>query len=432
MLVLFAFQRKVFPQTTKHVVIITIDGFRPDFYMDKEWGMVNLLEMKENGIYAKGVNSTFPTLTFPNHTTIITGQRSKNHGVYYNAPFDGSEWYWYAQDIKVPTLWDLAKKEGLITASVNWPVSVGAPIDYNIPIIKEKGRPQLEVIKEFSNPKGFLDEIERNATGILSHEDMVVSGNLIAMDENVGRASAYILRRYKPSLMTIRFSSIDHFQHKEGRNGPTVKKAVAGVDRALRNIIESLERGGVLKESTIIVTGDHGFVDVHTTIYPNVWLREAGLIMDKKFWKAKFYTTGGSAFLMLRDKNDESTKFKIREILEELPHSHRKLFKVVEKEVLTEMGTDPSPVLALAGQKGIRFGGRITGNDIGPAKGGSHGYFPDFNEIQTGFVACGAGINKGNVISEMGLEDIAPIVSALLGLPLKTNEGVLMEGVLSD
>ena len=79
---------------------------------------------------------------------------------------------------------------------------------------------------------------------------------------------------------------------------------------------------------------------------------------------------------------------------------------------------------------GICWSASITGEVFKAVKGGTHGYFPDFKEIQTGFIASGAGIKKGTVIPLMGLEDIAPLVAKLLGLDLPTAEGMLYPGIL--
>ena len=425
-----------FSQQSEHVIIISIDGFRPEFYLDPSWGMVNLRQMKEEGAAARSVESRFPTVTFVNHTTIITGELPITHGILYNAPFEpkgqSSEWYWFAKDIKTPTLWQAAKAKGMRTAAVNWPVSVGGDIDYNIPIVKEKGVPQLEVIAKYATPEGFFEEIQEFATGRLEAEDFVVQKNLTVMDANVGRISSYILRKYKPSLLSIRLSSIDHFQHHTGKNSPMVRTAVAGADRAIREIMEALERAGIKEKSTIIVTGDHGFVDTHTSLSPNLWLKEAGVFTDTENWKAQFHTVGGSAFLMLKDSRDMKTVQKVRTILASLPESQKKLFRIIERKSLDSLGVDPRPSFGLKAAPGIVFKNNISGDLIGSHRRGTHGYYPDLPQIKTGFVVYGAGIRKGMEIDYMGLEDIAPLVAELLGLDLRPEAGILLKGLLEQ
>src|SRR5438477_4709547 len=98
----------------------------------------NIRRLTEGGSYAEGVEGVYPTVTYPSHTTLVTGRMPAEHGVYSNlssrvAGENPRDWYWYAKVIKVPTLWDEAHKAKLTTASVFWPVSTGADIDWDIP-----------------------------------------------------------------------------------------------------------------------------------------------------------------------------------------------------------------------------------------------------------------------------------------------------------
>lgn len=94
------------------------------------------------------------------------------------------------------------------------------------------------------------------------------------------------------------------------------------------------------------------------------------------------------------------------------------------------MEADPQAMLALTGEQGISFNNNADGPLLKPAKGGAHGYFPDFREIRTGFVASGAGLGSGVVLPEIGLEDVAPLVAKLLGIELKQAEGLVYPGSL--
>src|ERR1700759_4943009 len=105
----------------KHVVLITIDGSRPDFYLDPSWHADNIRALMAGGAYAKGVNSVFPSMTYPSHTTIVTGVQPARHGVYYNTGPYGI--YWNDSSIKVPTLWGAAQQRGMVVAALLWPVS---------------------------------------------------------------------------------------------------------------------------------------------------------------------------------------------------------------------------------------------------------------------------------------------------------------------
>src|ERR1700712_333889 len=75
-------------QKDRHVVLITVDGFRPDFYLDPSWNTPNLQQLKKDGVFADGVNSVFPSMTYPSHTTIVTGVHPAQHGIYFNNMFE--------------------------------------------------------------------------------------------------------------------------------------------------------------------------------------------------------------------------------------------------------------------------------------------------------------------------------------------------------
>lgn len=420
---------------SKYVVLISIDGFRPDFYLEEKWPAPNLKLMAEEGTYALGVRSVFPSVTYPSHTTIITGAYPATHGIYYNSPFepDGEtgRWYWESNLIQTETLWDAVRKSGKKSASLIWPVSVGAPIDYNIPEVwtLDKSYGRIQPMRDNETPKGLLEEMELAVLGKM--DTITFNGDYLNREDRTGEMGAYLLEKYQPNLMTIHLIATDHFQHEQGRNGHKVHTALAAADRAIGKIIEAAERSKILDQTTFIITGDHGFVDIHSALSPNIWLQEEGLLGgDKATWKAKFHTSGAAAFLMLKDKNDKATLDKVRKKLNSLPDALKKLFRVVERSELDTIGADPNVVLALAPIPGVAMSGSNNGGIITPRSGGTHGYFPDFKEIETGFVAWGAGISSGKEIPKIGLEDIAPLISELLDLDFKRKNGILYPGIL--
>ncbi|CAM4237167.1 alkaline phosphatase family protein [Zobellia nedashkovskayae] len=423
----------------EHVVLISVDGFRPNFYLKDKWPTPNLKKMVREGVAADGVRGVFPSVTYPSHTTIITGAYPAEHGVFYNSPFEEGgqtgRWYWDSKLIQTKTLWHAVKEAGKTNASFIWPVSVGAPIDYNIPEfwLLNKDVSRIESMRTKENPKGFLEEMEIAVLGKLN--DNTWNGDYLNREDRTGEMAAYTLEKYKPNFMTLHLIATDHFQHEQGREGEKVFTAIAAVDRAVGKIMEAADRAGILGKTTFIVTGDHGFVDVHSALNPNIWLVEEGLMEDshdRGDWKAAFHTSGASAFLLLKDKNDKKTISKVRAKLNDLPPSIKKLFRVVDRKDLDAIGADPNAVLALAPIPGIAMSSGTKGNILSPRRGGTHGFFPDFKEIETGFLAFGAGVTKGKKIEKMGLEDIAPVVSELLELDFQTKNGILYPGILTQ
>ncbi|WP_395377428.1 alkaline phosphatase family protein [Marinicella sp. W31] len=421
----------------KHVVLVSVDGFRADFYLQEKWPAPYIKEMAQEGVHALGVRGIFPSVTYPSHTTLVTGALPKHHGIYYNSPFEpegySGRWYWENSWIQTETLWDAVKKADMTSAAFFWPVTVGAPIDYNVPEVwsLEKGYGLLGKTREHQTPKGFIEELEREVTGQLNSKTF--SGDYLNREDRTGEMAAYTLETYKPNFMAVHLIATDHFQHDEGKNGPTIPKALAATDRAIGKIIEAATRAEILDDTVIIVTGDHGFVDVHSALSPNVWLVEAGLMEDKRDrgdWKATFHTTGASAFLILKNPKDRKTLRKVREKLASIPDNMKKLFRIVERDELDRIGADPNAALALAPVPGVDISWSSRGPVLKPKSGGTHGFFPDFKAIETGFVVWGSAVAENKMIEHMGLEDIAPLISQLLGLDFTAKDGILYPGIL--
>src|SRR5580692_7186599 len=131
-LIFFAFASPALAQPS--LLVISLDGMRPDYVLKAdEHGLKipHLRRMLAEGAHATGVRGVLPTVTYPSHTTIMTGVWPAKHGIYVNTTFDPlgknlGGWYWYAEDLKVPTLWEAAAKAGYVVGSVSWPVTVGA------------------------------------------------------------------------------------------------------------------------------------------------------------------------------------------------------------------------------------------------------------------------------------------------------------------
>jgi predicted AlkP superfamily pyrophosphatase or phosphodiesterase len=420
-------------QHSKHVILISIDGLRPEFYLDAKWPTPNLQHLKAGGLYAQRLKSVFPSYTYPSHVAMLTGAMPARSGIYYNAPVGSTgDWNWFMKDIKVPTVWQALKAKGLSTSAIQWPVSVGEGITYNIPEIwdKDHGEDRISETRKYAT-KGLIEEIEQNATGKLDSVNM--NEEFSSMDANAGRMASYIFKTYKPAFMALHFASADSKQHEFGRESEELKLALANIDNSIGGILETIERSGLKDSTTILIVGDHGFMDIHDAVRPNVWLKMNNLLDTK----AKFQPSGGSAFLYLKNKNDKQTLDKIKKLLQDLPYSQKKLFNVYDRAKLDEMGADSSAALALAAVPGIFFSGASvdrSGNTLkdalGAAGGGHHGYDPNFPEMATGFIGYGAGINKGIVIPIMGVEDIAPLITTLLGVEFNSPDGILLPSII--
>jgi hypothetical protein len=425
---------------TDHVVLISIDGLRPNIYRDERWPAPVLHELALAGAIALNARSVFPALTYPAHATIVTGALPVHHGITYNEPFEplggSGRWLWEASAFRSPTLWDAVRSAGGTTAAISWPVTVGAPIDWNVPDVWSPDNPaSIAPIRAATTPIGLFDELEREATGRMS--DATFSLDSLGREDAVGAMAAYLFARYRPTLTLMHIIGLDHVGHRLGLDNPRARRAVAAADRAIARVLETVERLGLVERTTFVVTGDHGSVDVHTALLPNVWLREAGLVSSPAAnpWRVRFHASGGSAFLRLQASADSAdgaqTVASVRAMLDQLPQGVRALFKVIERAELTSLGADPEAPIALGATAGVVFSADERGPAIQAAHGAGHGYLPSLSEMMTGFVASGAGVHPGAVVPLLPLEYIAALVAALLNIDLPDVDGIVLPGLLS-
>src|SRR3954471_7173932 len=153
------------------LVVVSIDGMHPGYISDADQYHLKipvLRRLYRTGAHAPGVRGVLPTVTFPSHTTLVTGVWPARHGIFNNTIFDPEgkdlgDWYWYSEDIRVPTLWKAAADAGYTVGSVSWPVSVGAPgITYNIPEYWRTFTAQeMKLLRALSTP-GLMDELEKD------------------------------------------------------------------------------------------------------------------------------------------------------------------------------------------------------------------------------------------------------------------------------
>lgn len=428
----------------EHVVLISVDGLRPEFYLDPAWPAPFLQRMAREGARAREVRSVFPSQTYPAHTTMVTGVLPGRHGIHYNRPFEGAtssgRWQWYADSIRSPALWDRTDAAGLTSAGFSWPVSVGAPLTWSVPEIWPAGgyENRIDLLRRHASPPGFLAELEREATGRLVAYDSAGPTNRWDppwWDERTADMAEYALMRYRPRLTLVHLVAVDNAQHDLGREHHRVREAVAMADRIVARLAAAVERVGIGPRTAFLVTGDHGHLSRSVSVAPNVWLAEAGMLEagEGGEWRARFHVEGGGAFLHLRNRDDGEAVDRVREVLASLPAAERRLFRVLEPRELEAARADPAVPLALTALPGAYFDWRSTGPVLRPMGGAGHGYWPEVHpHIHTGLVAWGAGIRPWARVPRMGLEDVAPLVAELLGLELQTAEGVLWRGLLTE
>jgi Type I phosphodiesterase / nucleotide pyrophosphatase len=418
----------------EHVVLISVDGLRPEYYLDPAWPAPAMRQLYLRGAHARAVRTIFPSLTYPAHTTLATGALPARHGVIHDretAAVESPRWLRDERLVRVPALWDAVRAAGGTTASLYWPLTAGGPIDWNVPEIWADDA-TLEEIRAAAHPPGLLDELEREATGRLTPENF--GNRLLAHDPRVAAMAAYLLERYRPTLLLAHTQATVQVPQEPDWRNPRRARAVAASDLVVSLVLEVIERTRAWDRTAVIVCGDHGMMEVHTQLRPNVWLAAAGLRGEKiegHPWRATFHALGGSAFLDVGDPAEENTAA-VRRVLDGLPRSTRETFRVVERDELERLGSDPEAPLALAAAPGFEIDDRGEGPALQPNLGMTHGHHPEQPEMNTGLVAAGAGIRAGAAVPLLPLTCVAPLVAALLGLDFHAPDGELYPGLVED
>src|SRR4029077_2187832 len=245
------------------LLMISIDGLRPDYVTaaDAHGAKIpNLRRFLKEGTYAEGVQGVIPTVTYPSHTTLVTGVWPAKHGILANTVVDPLQknhegWYWYAEDIRVPTLWDAAAQAGRTTASLQWPVTVGAKITWNIPELWRAGTPEDAKLIHAVATKGLMEEAAAEIGDYRGGSDTSAEG-----DEVRGKYAVWILEKKHPRLLLLHLTALDHIEHETGVFSPeslAIMERQDAVIGSVRAAAETVAPG----RAVVAVVSDHGFVN---------------------------------------------------------------------------------------------------------------------------------------------------------------------------
>lgn len=422
------------PQARPRALVVSIDGLTPRHYREaaaRGIAIPNLARLVAEGASADGVDGVLPTLTYPSHTTLSTGVKPIEHGIVSNRVFDPFEksdgaWYWFAKDIRVPTLLTAARTKGLRTAAVSWPVSLGLEADFNMPEFwrgSSKHPYDVRFLEQFSTP-GLLDAVGKARGRPLPafHE---------LRDTDRIDVACWILEQHAPELMLVHVFDLDFSEHDFGPMAPEVLRELEVTDALLGRLLASLEKAKTRDTTLIAIVSDHGFVATSTTIRPNVWLADAGFVkLDPRGqvidYRAIFHADGGSASLRLRDPADAATLAAVRRLLEaKLGDPASGIERILDAASAAKLGG--AGELVLDARDGFEFAGAPRGAWTEPArKKGQHGYAPLRESIRAGLVIAGPGVAQGS-LGVVPMTSIAPTVARHLGLELSPLAGAPLD-----
>ena len=415
------------------VLMISVDALRPADVLEADrrgLKLPNLRRLLAEGAHATGVRNALPTDTYPNHTTLITGVWPARHGIADNVVFDPLRanlggWYWYASDIKVPTLWDAAHQAGLRVASFSWPASVGAAsIDDNLPEYwRAKTADDLKLIRALSTP-GLVAALEK-ATGLPML--MAVGGSIQADDGRATYAAAEIAARH-PALTTVHLNALDSAQHRYGPGSPEAKAVLEKLDA----IIGWLAAAARTAEPDLVVAvvSDHGVQPLAHDVNILRAFVDAGLItLDPKTGKVSAWEAmpwgAGSPPVYLARPDDPALKARVAALLVKLagePDLH--INRIADAAEIARMGGVPRAAFWIDFKPGYEAGDDVQASRLSPsAEKGEHGYFPEQAEMRAAFLISGPGIAAGRSLGEIDMRDIAPTLAKALGVALPGADG---------
>jgi predicted AlkP superfamily pyrophosphatase or phosphodiesterase len=350
------------------------------------------------GRHAQGVVGVYPTVTWPSHTSLITGVRPDQHGILGNrrGRQEGGDYYWTAGFLKAPTLWQAAHDRGWTTAAVTWPVTVGAPITFNLPEYFQRrngGGMDLESVAAKATP-GLVEEI---ASSYPSFPQQWVD------DRTRTLAVLYLLQRKQPDLVLVHLVDLDSEEHDQGPFESNAKAVLEATDELIGGMLAVLPGG-----YNFALVSDHGFERVDKIANLPVLLAQNGITGEILSMGGIAATSDPKVAALLR----QSAKKPETGIGREIPH-----------EELVQYAPQLSAMIAVfEPAEHVMFGAAAKGPYFGPpSEKGNQGFWPLLRDYRSVFLIFGPGIKPG-VEPEIQMISIAGRLSAPLGFPFPESQ----------
>ncbi|KAM7519609.1 hypothetical protein LguiB_018571 [Lonicera macranthoides] len=375
------------------VLLISSDGFR--FGYQYKTNLPNINRLIRNGTEAElGLIPVFPTLTFPNHYSIVTGLYPPYHGIINNDfqdPVTGENFTMKSHQPKWwlgEPLWETVANHGLKASTYFWPGSEVHKGSWTCP---------SNYCQNYNESVPFEDRVDT----VLKYFDLPSSE--------------------KPVFMTLYFEDPDHQGHKFGPDHPEITKAVVRIDSMIGRLISGLEKRGVFEDVTIIMVGDHGMVG--TCDKRLIYLEDLAPWIEISTDWIQSYTP----LLAIRPLGDYSPSEVVKKINEGLGSGkveNGEYLKVYLKEDLpsrlhySESDRIP-PIIGLV-DEGFKVEMKRS-----EAKecGGAHGYDNEFLSMRTIFIGHGPQFARGRKVPSFENVQIYNVVTSILNLEGAPNNG---------
>jgi len=386
----------------------------------------NLRRLVVTGTHVRQVRGIYPTLTYPSHTTIITGQYPKVHGIVNNTKLQPNrqspDWYWYQRDVQVPTLYDLVRQQlHQKTAGFLWPVTAGSRITYNPAEIfpNRIWTNQILVSLKASSPL-FLWRMNKKyghlRRGIQQPE----------LDDFITACAVDTLTHQRPWLTLIHLVDMDSMRHRYGVRSDEAMAALRRLDKRVGQLIDATISAGTFQETNFAILGDHYQINVDHMIHLNQAFAKRGWLTPtpegtvKPGWHVWAKSCDGSTYIYTHNFADTQN---LKTLLEQTEGVER----VLTGEEAAQRGADPHCQWLVEAKAGYYFTDETDRptvvEPVDPASLGTHdryhgvhGYSPDKPDYFTTLVLAGPAIKGGHTIDQAALIDEAPTFARLLGV----------------
>lgn len=381
-------------QQAHYVVLVSLDGFRWDYA--RRDGATHMLALGKHGVWAPdGMIPSFPSLTFPNHFTIVTGLYPEHHGLVANSFYDPATQRRYAINDQAAVsdgswyngvpLWSLAESQGMRTACFFWPGSEAKIAGF---------RPTYYL--------HFDNKIDENAriTQVL--------------------AWLRLPPEQRPHFITLYYNEPDHSGHEYGPDAPQTKAAVAKVDKLVGKLKEGLDATGLPVD--LVVVSDHGMAKV-----------EGNWITLDQFTDLTGFETAGELLYAKSDGDAARVYNQLKKASSEFVVYRRK--DVPGALNYRDNPREGDPVVIPTGPYVLRAHGPPAGRTDGTPPVGMHGYDPrKMPAMKASFFAAGPDILPGHTVLPFENVNLYPWLAHLLGLNPPKSDGSLhvLAGTLRD
>jgi predicted AlkP superfamily pyrophosphatase or phosphodiesterase len=431
---------------TPRALVISIDGFAAFYWRDPAVRIPTLRRLAERGVVAAGMETVFPSTTWPTHVSLVTGVGPSVHGVVGNhilnratgraEDLTGDPIYDAGDLVRAPTFYDRAHAAGFRTAAVDWPATRhAASLDFNLPFFKDQA-----VFEAHTSPAVWR-ELTSLGYPMARQGEWAQLPKRFLKDAMVATVAAHVVHRHAPDLLLVHFLCVDSLQHLYGPRSPEAYWAIEYVDERIGRLLAALP-AGALDRTNVFVVSDHGFLPVTREIRPNVRLRKLGLLdVDGEGRiaraEARVVMNHGAAYAYVRDGGGQVRMVRdVSAALATLPG----VAGIWTAGEYATLGL-PTPAehpwvgdLLLEASEGYLFVDDAAGEEeetAPPHHRGTHGQRPGHPSLHAFFLAAGPGVRRGLELGVIRSRDVAPTLASTLGLSMGSTEGRLLEEILA-